>query len=245
MSRNIRAIFIDTGNTMRVVAKNAEHQAQIRQQLVSLVGTEEPAQVLYERLVQRYNGYKQWSKDQLVEASEEEIWTRWMLPDFPPERITPLAGELTLLWLDRNGKRTARPEARPTVIELARRGYILGVLANTISRTDIPDWLKADAMDECFKVVILSSLFGKRKPDPAVYLEAAHRAGVEPAQCAYVGDNPSRDVAGARQAGFAKIVIMLEQATLNKEPPKGRNLPDALVGEFTNLLNIFPPLNFD
>ena len=45
-------------------------------------------------------------------------------------------------------------------------------------------------------------VFGKRKPDPSVYFEAARKAGVDPSRCAYVGDNLKRDVTGTRAAWF-------------------------------------------
>ncbi len=88
---------------------------------------------------------------------------------------------------------------------------------------------------------MLSSKFGRRKPDPYIFIEAAQQIGIEPAKCAYVGDNPSRDIEGARRAGFGMVVILLESATLSKEPPKGSQRPDALIRECKDLLNIFPP----
>jgi len=62
---------------------------------------------------------------------------------------------------------------------------------------------------------------------------------VEPAKCAYVGDNPSRDIAGARQAGFGMVIILIEQETLAKEAPHGGSRPDGIIGQFPDLLNIF------
>jgi putative hydrolase of the HAD superfamily len=135
----------------------------------------------------------------------------------------------------------ARPDVKPTLVELHKRGYILGVLANTISETEIPAWLEADGLAPYFEAVVLSVLLGCRKPDPEIYLEAARRAGVEPSHCAYVGDNPSRDILGARLAGFGMAIILLEPTTLQKEPPSGRDKPDHIIRECGDLLNIFPP----
>jgi FMN phosphatase YigB (HAD superfamily) len=115
----------------------------------------------------------------------------------------------------------------------------LGIIANTLSKTEIPLWLEEDGLAQYFKSVVLSSNFGRRKPDPYIYLEAARRAGNEPAKCAYVGDNPSRDIAGARQAGFGMVIILLERETLAKETPKGKEKPDRIIGQFSDLLNFF------
>ena len=41
------------------------------------------------------------------------------------------APKLTRLWRDHDGRRVARPDAVATIKELHRRGYTLGIIANT------------------------------------------------------------------------------------------------------------------
>jgi putative hydrolase of the HAD superfamily len=236
----LEAIFIDVGNTMRVVVKDDAFQAQARQQLVALVGAGESPNAFCERLEQRYLVYRKWAKSSLTEACERELWTRWMLPDFPADRIGPLAGRLTRLWRDRDGRRVARPDVKDVVLELHRRGYRLGIIANTITETEIPDWLVADGLTDYFEAVVLSSRTGTRKPGPEIYLDAARRIGVEPARCVYIGDNPSRDILGAHLAGFGLAIILTEPATLEKEPPTGEATPDRVIGSLSELLELFP-----
>ena len=43
---------------------------------------------------------------------------------------------------------------------------------------------------------------GKQKPDKAPFLRMCHRLRVKPAECLFVGDNPERDIAGAKAAGM-------------------------------------------
>lgn len=241
MKHDIEAIFIDTGNTMRVVRQDAIFQLRAMEQIAKLVGVQTSPEAFHMVLNERYEAYKKWTKETLLQVSEVEVWTRWMLPEYPVSQLAPLAEQLTALWLQRGGHRVPRPEVKPTVIELSQRGYTLGIIANTLSKTEIPRWLKEDGLTKYFKAVVLSSNFGRRKPDPYIYLEAARLACVEPAKCAYVGDNPSRDIAGARQAGFGMVIILLEQETLAKEAPSGRNKPDGIIGGFSDLLNLFFP----
>lgn len=241
MSRIMQTIFIDTGNTMRTVEQDPAHQYHARQEIVKLLSVSESPDDFCNRLTERYDAYKLWARETLLQTSEAELWTRWMLPEYQPDKIFPIADRLTRLWLEQRGRRIPRPDLRPTVIELHKRGYILGIIANAISTTEIPDWLQADGLAGYFKVVVLSCRFGRRKPDPYIFLEASRLAGVEPAQCVYVGDNPERDIQGARQAGYGEVLIMLEPATLKKEPPKGRNRPDGIISRFGDLLNFFPP----
>jgi len=242
VNHETKAIFFDHGNTLRFVVKDAAFQAQAKQQLATLVGAQEPPDVFYKRLVERYKVCRKQAKETLIETSEKELWTRWMLPDWPSDKIAPLAGELTRLWRARDGRRVARPDTGQVIIELAQRGYCLGIIANTITESEIPDWLEEAGLTQYFETVILSSIFGRRKPGPDIYLEATGQAGVDPAQSIYIGDNPSRDITGARLAGFASVIILMEPATLAKEPPTGDEKPDAVIHELSELLDIFPAL---
>jgi FMN phosphatase YigB (HAD superfamily) len=79
-----------------------------------------------------------------------------------------------------------------------------------------------------------------RKPNPEIYWEAARRVGMEPAKCAYVGDNPVRDVEGTQQAGYGMMILLNEPATLAKEPPNGQVKPDYTIRITSELLDIFP-----
>jgi HAD superfamily hydrolase (TIGR01509 family) len=240
MNRNIEAIFIDSGNTMRVIEKDDAFQHQILQKLMELVGAQEPLAAFYERLEQRYADYKQLAKGTLLQASETELWTRWMLPDHPADKIAPLVGQLTILWHDRKGHHVPRPDSKKTILELHQRGYRLGIIANSISTLEIPNWLEADGLKQYFKTVVLSSNFGRRKPDLHIFLEAAYLIGAKPVNCAYIGDNPSQDIKGARQAGFG-LTVILDANTPEKAPIGSQPIPDEVIHKFSDLLKIFPP----
>jgi len=240
MNHDIEAIFLDHGNTLRVVVKDEAFQARARQELATLVGAQGSPEAFCEWLDERYKVCKQRAKVSMIEASEVELWTRGMLPEWPPEKIAPLAGRLTRLWRDRDGRRIPRPDTKEVIVELSSRGYCLGIIANTITETEIPDWLEEEGLTQYFKVVVLSSILGKRKPGPEIYLEAARRAGVDPARSVYVGDNPSRDILGTRLAGFGGTILLMEPDTLEKEPATGEDKPDLIIHELRELLDIFP-----
>jgi HAD superfamily hydrolase (TIGR01662 family) len=240
MSQDIEAIFLDVGNTLRIVVQDPDFMYQAKKDLLRLVETKETEEEFFEGLETRWLAYRKQSKESLIEASEKDLWTKWLLPDYPAEKIGPLAGRLTRLWRDHDGRRVPRPDVKSTVIELHQRGYILGIIANTITETEIPDWMETDGLTQYFKAVVLSSKVGTRKPDPEIYWEAARRVGVAPARCAYVGDNPVRDVEGTQRAGFGMMIILLEPATLAKERPNGEAKPDYAIRTTSELLDIFP-----
>ncbi|HNS07064.1 MAG TPA: HAD family hydrolase [Anaerolineaceae bacterium] len=243
MNPDIEAIFLDVGNTLRIVLEEPDFQQNAMQELMRLVGTLESQEAFFEKLETRWKAYRKASKASLLESPEEILWTKHLLPDYPAEKIAPLHGRLTRLWRDRDGRRVPRHDAKETIIELHRRGYLLGIIANTITETEIPDWMEADGVTQYFKTVILSSKVGIRKPDPEIYWMAARQIGVEPAKCAYLGDNPVRDVEGTRAAGFGMMILFDEPATLAKEPPTGEHTPDYTIKEIRELLDIFPPRN--
>ena len=241
MNGDIEAIFLDVGNTLRIVVEDEMFQAQARQDLMNLVGVQDPLEIFFAKLDVRWKAYRKWSFENLTEASEKELWTRFMLSDYPEEIIGPHAGRLTRLWRDKDGRRVPRSDVKIVILELNKRGYILGIIANTITETEIPDWLEQDQLTPYFNAVVLSSKVRYRKPGPEIYWEAARRVGVDPANCVYVGDNPIRDVVGTRKAGYGMVIILMGAEKQAKEPPEGENLPDRIIHECSDLLDIFPP----
>lgn len=242
MNSDIEAIFLDVGNTLRIVVEDPEFSAQAKKDLMTLVDAKETPEVFFETLEKNWKTYRKQSKESLLEASEKELWSKWLLPHYPTEKIAPLAGKLTRLWRDHDGRRVPRDDAKETIIELDRRGYKLGIIANTITETEIPDWMESDGVKEYFKVVVLSSKVGLRKPNPEIYWLASRLMGIEPGKCAYLGDNPIRDVEGTRAAGYGMFILFEEPATLAKEPSADVAIkPDFSVRSCRELLDIFPP----
>ncbi len=165
-----------------------------------------------------------------------------MLPDFPSELIGGIAVQLNQMYREAIGLRVVFPESREVVLELFRRGYRLGLVSNTTSSVEVPALLKELEITGCFETVILSTVVGKRKPDPAILLDAVQRMGISPEQCAYIGDRIDRDVIAARKAGFSRTVILRDprQSTPAEAEVQGL-VPDHTIQNLQELLNIFPP----
>ena len=236
---NIEAIIFDMGGTLRERVPDEKYQAQALTRLLHLLGKPGVSSDYLEELARRYTTYATWAQDHLVESSEQEIWTRWMAPELPRERIASHAVELTILWRDRLGRVAPRPDARQVIAELSARGYRLGVISNTISSVDVPRSLEAYGLHSHFGVIILSSTSRRRKPAPEIFWEATRALEVEPARCAYLGDRISRDVVGSKQAGFAMAIIIEARGSMT-EPRDGMPKPDATIHTLSELLEIFP-----
>ncbi len=209
MDHNIEAIFLDLGNTLRILIKDEAHMTAARQKIVELLGSNEDPQEFFCKLEERYKGYRKWAFENLAEATEADMWMRWLAPEFPPEMVACQAGELTYQFRQSMGRRVVVEGGKEVIQQLHQRGYALGIISNLIGTREIPAWLEQDGLSQYFKSVVLSSVFGKRKPDPAIYHEATRLAGVDPARCVYVGDNLKRDVTGSRAAGFGMVIILI------------------------------------
>ena len=239
---DIQAIFFDIGSTLRVTDKDPAFIAEGRRKLAELAKSREDPEVFYQKLKTRYDAYREVSKTALLDYPEIELWQQIMLPDVDGEYVAAHAQAFTTLWRDStNGKRLTRFDTVDTIRELYRRGYTLGIIANTVTETEIPDWMAADGVAQCFKTTILSSKVRLRKPDPAIYHLACRCCGVPEANCAYIGDNPDRDVEGTRAAGYGCMVLI-------DDPKKGRTEKmqascDCLIENLSELLDLFPAKN--
>lgn len=238
---NIDTIFFDVGATLRYVVEDAEFAAEAERQLMELVGATEEHDAFFAKLEANWKAYRKQAKSILLDVSEMELWLQYLLPDYPSERVAPHAAKLTRLWRDHDGRRIAHEGVVDTLRELKRRGYKLGIIANTITETEIPDWMCEAGVADCFKTVILSSKVRLRKPDPAIYLLAARCTGSIPENCAYVGDNPVRDVEGALDAGYGCMVLFEDAGTADREGKAPKKLPDYRIHAIPELLDLFPP----
>ena len=237
MNRNIDTIFFDVGATLRYVVQDAEFSAAADRELMEIVGATESHEVFFEKLNKNWKAYRKLAKTVLLDVSEMELWLQYLLPDYPAEVIAPNA---TRLWRDHDGRRVPHDDVKDTLLELKRRGYKLGIIANTITETEIPDWMCHDQVADCFQTVILSSKVRLRKPDPAIYLLASRCIGSVPENCAYVGDNPVRDVEGAVDAGYGSMILYEDAGTADREGKAPTVKPDYRIKAIRELLDLFP-----
>jgi HAD superfamily hydrolase (TIGR01549 family) len=242
MNNQIKAILFDMGGTLRrSVQRTEEQHHQALQRLMDLIRAKGSVADFAHLLAERAISYKQWAEQTRIELSESDLWTKRMLPEFPSEQVSRIAVQLNQLYRESTGVRTILPESREVILELFRRGYRLGLVSNTTSSVEIPALLKELEITGCFETVILSTVVGKRKPDPAILLEATQRMGIDAEHCAFIGDRVERDVAAAREAGFSKAIILRDPNAPDMAGANGSNLaPDHMIDNLRELLEIFP-----
>ncbi|MGN1027472.1 MAG: HAD family hydrolase [Faecousia sp.] len=240
MNNKIDTVFFDVGATLRYVVEDPEFAAAAEAELMKIVGTTEPHDVFFAKLEKNWKAYRKLAKTELLDVSEMELWLYYLLPDYPADVVGPNAARLTRLWRDHDGRRVVHEGTLETIHELKARGYKLGIIANTVTETEIPDWMCRDGVADCFKTVILSSKVRLRKPDPAIYQLAARCIGSAPENCAYVGDNPVRDVEGAVNAGFGAMILFEDAGTADREGKAPTMQPDYRIHGIPELLDLLP-----
>ncbi len=74
-------------------------------------------------------------------------------------------------------------------------------------------------LDQFFKLRILSSRFGFKKPDTRLFHHAMEEMNVTSKESVYIGDNPFKDLAGAKEAGMEFILFRSEWCEYNGFKP--------------------------
>ena len=239
MEKGFDAIFYDLGGTLRLVERDAEFEASARRRIAELCGETGDADEFCKFLDYRYEGYRKWCFETMREAPEEELWAKWLAPEYPRELILNNAVELTIEFRNKDGRRVVAENGAQSIKDLHANGYKLGIISNLVTSREIPDWLARDGLAEYFGAVLLSCVEGIRKPHPHQQ-KACALLGVAPARCAYIGDNLKRDVEGTRLAGFGMFILYTTPEKLAREKITDENRPDAVIFDFAELKELFP-----
>ena len=97
------------------------------------------------------------------------------------------------------------PDAPASLARLEARGVALGVISNW---DDTLDWiLERKGLRRFFREVVVSSAFGRAKPDRAIFAYALEQIGARADEAWHVGDDPEADALGAARAGLHAMLL--------------------------------------
>ena len=242
-SMTIQAVFFDMGGTIETFWHNRELRLEatpgIQERLVSAgIGLQLSNEQLFEVVSAGLEHYHGWRMHSLEELSPRRVWSEYILNGYlvDPIRLASIAEDLMLYIDTRYYQREMRPEM-PAVLETIRQmGLKIGLISNVCSRGQVPMNLEKYGIRHYFDPLVLSSEYGRRKPDPAIFHYAARLANVPTRTCVYVGDRISRDVTGARRAGY-RLAIQIRHNFEHGEEDEGKT-PDAIIDNMTQLVDI-------
>ncbi|WP_154853756.1 YjjG family noncanonical pyrimidine nucleotidase [Cyclobacterium xiamenense] len=82
--------------------------------------------------------------------------------------------------------------------------YDLHIVTNGFNESQYAK-LKASGLDKHFKVVVTSESSGFRKPDQRIFAHTLREIGTLPNECLMIGDNPTSDILGAKNASIDQV----------------------------------------
>jgi len=137
----------------------------------------------------------------------------------------------------------AYPGARQTILKLKKKGVLVGVVTDA-PRNKAWQRLVIAELDDLFEVVVTHHDSGQHKPHPLPFklfleqandkLKAAGKKPLKPDEVLFVGDNPERDIKGAKAAGF-KTALATYGWVLSKD---SKEKPDFRLTKIQNIEKI-------
>jgi putative hydrolase of the HAD superfamily len=193
---------------------------------------------LYKLISDGLSRYHAWRAQTMQELPTRRIWCDFILAGQPvdPEALASIAEALTLYLDTRYYQRALRPEVPAALQAIQQMGLKIGLISNIASLGQVPLNLEQYGIRSYFDPLVLSSEYGWRKPDPAIFHYAARLAEVPTSACLYVGDRIARDILGARKAGYG-MAVQIRHDFDHGEADDGA-VPDAIIDSMTELVEI-------
>lgn len=240
----LQTMLFDIGGTLETFSCTREYRIKntvIIRDFLTANGIELPLddEQLYEVISGGISAYRKWSIGSMIELNTDEIWADYVFKDFEidVEKIHKISEQLSNLYELNYYVREMRPEVPEVLAEIKKMGLRIGCISNTQSVTQVPETLRKYGISEYFDPVVLSSVYGRRKPDPSIFYHAARLANSPTGACGYIGDKINRDVLGSKKAGF-QLAVQVRHEFDDGEQDIGAE-PDAII---ENLLDMLPIL---
>jgi len=240
---SMQAVFFDMGGTIDTYRYTREYRiAQVHLIRDCLkeggISIELSDDQLADAITDGIAEYQKWNRNSNIELKPVDIWSDYILKDSldDPEKLDPIAEQLALIYETRFFIREMRPEMPSVLKEIRKMGLKIGCISNTHSLRQVSTNLREYGILDFFDPIILSSEYGRRKPDPAIFYKAARQANVPTGACVFVGDAIEKDILGANRAGF-RLAVQIKHPY---SPPEETTaaIPDAVIENMTELLPI-------
>jgi HAD superfamily hydrolase (TIGR01549 family) len=126
-----------------------------------------------------------------------------------------------------------------TLSALKDRGCKVGLLSNTLfSEEVLHEQLEHFGMRRFFDSYVISSAYGIRKPNPAIFKVALQHLHSQPEQSLYIGDTPRFDIAGANRSGMVSVWYNPKG---EEEPASPK--PQHVIGRLEDIMYLLELLN--
>lgn len=240
----LNTVLFDMGGTLEDIWYNDDTIANAMEKLQAMLRDNglEPgcnSKTFAETVQEGIKNYKRWSEGTMLEAKPEIIWPDYYLKAFKFDRgkVAEIAEDMAGMWEVTYFHRELRPGVKEMLDALKARGYRIGVISNTASLYSVFDVLEGYGIRDYMEDVTLSSVTGYRKPHPEIFRISMRQMQAEPSECVYMGDTISRDIIGAKRAGFGKAVQIYSFLSAQKDVDvKAAEKPDVVINNFAEFI---------
>lgn len=241
----LNTVLFDMGGTLEDIWYNDETVTEVMEKLMSMLRANglEPGcdnETFKETILAGVREYKRWSEGNMLEAKPETIWPDYYLKafSFDREKLVSIAEELGNLWEITYYHRELRPGVKEMLDALKARGYHIGVISNNASLYNVFNMLEAYGIRDYMEDVTVSSVTGYRKPHPELFRISMRQMRSTPSECVYMGDTVSRDIIGAKRAGFGKAVQIYSFLSAQKDVDvvADTEKPDVVIENFQQFI---------
>ncbi len=243
----IRAVVFDVGGTMHTGEDDAALNMAFSRQVLQVldeggIRLDAGPEDFYTTLSRMAEVYKARSEESGIELPGAEIWGGYFLKPYHVDmaKLAPLAEKLSFMYDYSRVRLVLRPHLKDTIEKLHDAGLVLGVISNIISLTFVPIILEEYGIMPYMSCVVLSSVSGVRKPKSGIFRIAEKELGLRPEELAYVGDTVSRDVIGARNAGWRLMIQISNPSTAfrDKDVKDSGYAPDYRITDLAQIPDI-------
>ena len=188
----LKAVLFDLDNTLIdfVRFKKQCSKAAIRAMIEA--GLEMEEEKAYALLFKMYDDFG-WE--------DQRIFERFLRKVYGKVDYRILANGIAAYRRVKTGQLTPYPRIMETLIKLKSKGLILGIVSDA---PKIQAWLRLAEtnISEFFDVVVALEDTGRLKPSRMPFRQAIKKLGFKPEEILFVGDNPERDIKGAKGVGM-------------------------------------------
>ena len=248
----LNTVLFDMGGTLEDIWYNEDTVVAVMEKLQEMLRANglEPgcdSETFRETVLDGLKDYKRWSESNMLEAKPEIIWPDYYLKkfNFDREKVVAIAEELGNMWEVTYYHRELRPGVKEMLEALKARGYHIGVISNNASLYNVFDVLEAYGIRNYMEDVTVSSVTGYRKPHPEIFRISMRQMQADPKQSVYMGDTVSRDIIGAKSAGFGKAVQIYSFLSAQKDVGvvADSEKPDYIVKSFEEFIAWLDQIN--
>ncbi len=239
----IQAVFFDMGGTIETYWYSYELRMNATpgiQKILDAAGIELglSTETLLEVITAGLQKYHVFSLESRIELSSKRVWREYILPaySFDAAALDSIAEKLMVYIETHYYQRKMRPEVPQVLAAIKAMGLKIGLISNANSRGQAHLSLNQYGIQHYFDPIVLSSEYGVRKPDPAIFHYAARLMNVPTSACVYIGDRIARDIVGAQKAGF-RLAVQIKHDFDHGEADDGA-VPHSVITSMTDLVEI-------